>query len=420
MNTLFSDYDLIILTMSRWDDEYSSTIYSLAKEWAQRQRVFYIDHPFTIKDILTHPVHPAIKHRLPAWIRGGQARYSHPKGLPPNFVAITSPPVLPINFLSAGDTFERLSRFNDSLLFATILKTIKDFNIQKYLFINSFDPFFGRTLPSEFHPDLYIYQSTDAISQEPYVARHGVRLENEMVANADLTLCTSQELTRQKSQFSAHTHLLPNAADIGLFRRALDQNLPVPTDLRPLTDRPIVIYTGNLTAMRFDFPLMTAAAQYHTDKHFVCIGPYLLDEARNLAALPNVHFLGPKNIDLLPAYLQHANCAVIPFKINTLTQSIYPLKINEYLAAGKPVVTTCFSDDIKQFEHIAHVCNNTQEFVRQIDQALLHDTNQDRQARLNFAEANGWPQRAQLFWEIITPYLTAKLTKSTQPATVAV
>lgn len=407
-----SNYDLIILTMSRHDDEYSSTIYSLAKEWAKQHRVFYIDHPFTIKDLIMHPTHPAIKRRLAAWFRGGQTRYTHPEGLPQNFIAVTPSPVLPINFLPAGTFFEQVSRLNDQLFFKAVLQTIKDFNIRKYLFINSFDPFFARNFPTNFRPDLHIYQSTDDISQEPYVARHGVRLENEAVAKANLTLCTSQELTRQKGRFSAHTHLLPNAADIGLFRQALDQTLPLPDDLKPISDKqqPIVIYTGNLTAMRFDYQLMTAAAQYHTDKQFVCIGPYVAQETELLIQLPNVSFLGPKPIHLLPNYLQHAKCAVIPFKVNTLTQSIYPLKINEYLAAGKPVVTTSFSDDIKQFETIAHICRNTTEFIEQIDRALALNDLRHQQKRLQFAEANSWPHRAQLFWEIITPYLNPKIT----------
>ncbi|MGO8056082.1 glycosyltransferase, partial [Rhizobium leguminosarum] len=84
------------------------------------------------------------------------------------------------------------------------------------------------------------------------------------------------------------------------------------------------------------------------DKTLVFVGPVQTEEhkAVGLDKLPNVLFVGPKHITQLANYLQYFDCVLIPFRKNTLTKSIYPLKINEYLAAGKAVIATHFSEDI--------------------------------------------------------------------------
>jgi glycosyltransferase involved in cell wall biosynthesis len=118
--------------------------------------------------------------------------------------------------------------------------------------------------------------------------------------------------------------------------------------------------------------------------------------------MPNVVFAGPRKINELPPYLQYFDCAIIPFRKNTLTNSIYPLKINEYLAAGKPVISTNFSADINSFSDVAYVVNTDDEFLHAIDKAIEEDNDERKQARLKVAEQNTWTVRVKQFWDIIS------------------
>lgn len=400
--------DLIILALSHADAPFSSTIFSLAKEWARNCRVFYIEHPFTLKDYWNRRHEPSIQQRRNALLYGKNI-YRSISGAPDNLVVVTPRLTLPINSLPEGNSYEWLSRLNDQILYETIRKITSDYNVQQYIFLNSFDPFYGRYFPASFQPLLYIYQSVDDISQEPYIARHGVRLENEIIAHhADLTLTTSKNLAQAKSQLSPHTHLLPNAADVALFRTALEHPLPKPPELqnRPRQGK-VILYTGVISDLRIDYALLNYIARQHTDKTLLLVGPYHTHECRQhgLDQLPNVILAGSKPIDQLPAYLQHADCAIIPFLMNTLTKSIYPLKINEYLAAGKPVVTTPFSDDIVSFGKVVYMTPSPVQFSDYIEQAIYNNNPLVQLERLQTAENNAWTKRAEQFWHIVAPYL---------------
>src|SRR5690606_14309333 len=110
--------------------------------------------------------------------------------------------------------------------------------------------------------------------------------------------------------------------------------------------KPIVIYTGH-TDWRMDLDLMIEVIQKSSELQFLFVGPVSLPEERlsQLESFQNVLFVGTKHLKELPAYLYSSACAIIPYKRNELTRSIYPLKINEYLATGIPVVATPFSPD---------------------------------------------------------------------------
>jgi glycosyltransferase involved in cell wall biosynthesis len=114
-------------------------------------------------------------------------------------------------------------------------------------------------------------------------------------------------------------------------------------------------------------------AEKHSDKLLLMVGPRSTDDYKSvgLHLLPNVKFTGAKDISELPNYLQHCDCAIIPFEYSILTKSIYPLKINEYLIAGKPVVATAFSEDIKSFKEVIYIAEEEEEFLEKIDQAIL-------------------------------------------------
>lgn len=389
------------MAIFRWDGPYSSTSISLAKAFSKTNRVFYINHPYTYRDyysLLKSEEHT--KRR--ASLKQGKPIYEKDEQLSDNFTAVTPPLTLPINFFPKGSIYNTFAKCNNKKVVDTIRQTIADHDIQQYIFINCFDPFFVPTLPKELQPALNIYQCVDDISQSEYLANHGVYLENEAIEKADLTLTTSTELFRLKSAYTKNIHLLHNAADIKGFQKSLTENYPRPKELEDI-ETPIIGYIGNLDEIRINYGLIKKTAEAHTDKTLVLIGPINNTQYKTIGLdqLPNVRFLGKKNMDELSPYLKYFDCAIIPFAYNQLTRSIYPLKINEYLAAGKAVVSTAFSEDIKSFSDSIFLAETEEAFVSAIGDAVQSNNEKNIKQRTAVAATNTWEARVEEFWEIV-------------------
>lgn len=397
-----NQYDLIVLGLARFDTPYSSTVYSLSRELAKNHRVFFIDNPFTIKDFFALIKTDYIKIRFKALLTG-KNYYRRLKNAPENLIILTPRLTIPINWLPRGMVYNFLSRRNDQIILKTVKKAIQDFDIKQAVYINSFNPFYLKTLSKQKLPvQLNIYHVVDDISQALYVAKHGVNEEKKTIAKTDFVLATSLELKKLKSGYGKAVHYLPNAADISLFRKAYETTLPFPDDLLPYKGKDIICYMGNIKD-RDDFPLLRKIAMHYHDKILLLIGPVNTHEhiREGLDKIANIVFLGRKPLEALPNYLQYVSCTIIPFKFSTLTRSIYPLKVNEYLASGKPVVTTGFSEDILNFKDVVYVANEHNAFIDAIEKAIKEDNDTKRNARLKVADQNTWSARAEQLKKII-------------------
>ncbi len=400
------DYDIIMLALPRWDGQYSSTAYSLAQELSTYTRVFYVDNPFTFKDYVARRHDPQILRRKDALLHGRNIFHNPIEGNN-NLIAVTPRLTFPINWMSAGGLYDFMSGRNDKILFDALSEIIKAYQVKKFVFINSFNPLFARHFPAGFRPSLNIYHCVDDISKSEYIAKHGTRLEREAVRKADLTLVTSMELKRLKEQDSAHVYYHPNAANVALFQHAYNGSLSKPADLNDIpSDAKVILYMGNI-CHRIDYELLKKIASRHNDKYLVMVGPKSNDSwlKYGLDKLENVIFTGTRPLGELPRYVAFSHCCIIPFLCIPLTRSIYPLKINEYLSGGKPVVTTNFSEDIANFGEVAHVSEDHDAFVAAIGRAIAEDSPEHAERRVKYAAGNNWQARAKQLVEIIAENL---------------
>lgn len=397
------DYDIVMLALPRWDGLYSSTAYSLARAMSKYTRVFYIDNPFTFKDYLSRRNSPQLLRRKRALL-DGQDQFTVPDPAFPNLVAVTPKLVLPINWMSAGAIYDTFSKQNDRIVFKTIEALLQEYDVKRFVFINSFNPLFGRFFSwTRYKPALTIYHCVDDISKSEYISKHGTRLESEAVKKADLTLTTSMELKRLKEKDSFNVYYHPNAANVELFQQTLTKVFDKPAEMNKVPEgRKIILYMGNI-CHRLDYELLKKIALRDKETYLVMVGPQSNDNYRKagLHELGNVIFTGTKKLEELPAYVQYSDLCIIPFLCNTLTKSIYPLKINEYLSAGKPVITTNFSEDIANFGEIAYVSHNHDEFLSNIEKGLQNDSKEQAMKRMAFASGNNWDARAGQLVDII-------------------
>jgi glycosyltransferase involved in cell wall biosynthesis len=385
---------VLFFSLFRTDNPYSSISLSMAKELAKDVPVLYVNHPYSLKDIWRglwqgdRALLRRMGHLL--LLRSGS---EHLEGMPERFLAVTPAPTLPINWLPPGRLYDLLHGFNNRIVLRCIRRWANKRGFGEYVYINCYNPFYATTLPKEWGAKTCIYHCIDDISQNPYTARHGLRLENQACQEADITFVTSTNLRRLKEPYARRLVTYFNAADVSVFSRALNERFERPAELSGRRGK-VIGFIGNLDELRIDYSLLQQVALRFPEHTLLLVGPRNSPEIEKtgLDRLPNVVLTGSRPLQALPPLLQHMDCALIPFLCNTLTYSIYPLKINEYLAAGKAVVSTAFSEDIRTFAHCIYLAENHEQFLENIAKAL-NEENPPTAMRTATAAANTWEAR---------------------------
>jgi len=182
-----------------------------------------------------------------------------------------------------------------------------------------------------------LYDITDDWLLAPLAPRQRNRLmadERLLLEHSQEVVVCSPELARSRGA-SRPVELIPNGVDLDLFRTAR----PRPADL-PAS--PVALYVGTLHTWRIDIPLVLELAAAHPDLQVVLVGPNSLprEMTDRLEGVPNIHVLGARPYDQIPAYLQHADVVIIPHLVDQFTESLDPIKAYECLAAGRPTVST--------------------------------------------------------------------------------
>jgi glycosyltransferase involved in cell wall biosynthesis len=192
-------------------------------------------------------------------------------------------------------------------------------------------------------PSQVIYHCVDDVAAQKGVDAASFRAaERRFAERADLVFATSEPLASRLREFAPNALTMTNVADTELFARALEDG-PVDPAVAALPG-PRIVFTGAIVATKLDVQLLLELARSRRDWSFALVGPIGAGDPSTdvspLAAEPNIHLLGLRPYEALPEVLRGADAALIPYSLNELTRSIFPMKVYEYLAAGLPVVST--------------------------------------------------------------------------------
>lgn len=227
--------------------------------------------------------------------------------------------------------------------------------------------------------------------------------EQALVERADVVLCSAEGLFEAKRRVAVgRTHLVRNGADVEHFAPS---GRSVPGDIAQLP-HPMLGYVGAV-AEWVDFDLLRSVALLRPEWSIVLVGPVFQGQTmgdvralRLVEDLPNVHLLGARPYDDVPAYLEAFDVAMIPFKINGLTEDTNPIKVYEYLAAGVPVVSTPLPEVATLPE--VQLASNADAFVQACAVALDTRWDEDRLTlRRDVAAENSWRTRADIAWRAV-------------------
>ena len=396
-------YDIVCVAFPSWEGDYVKSTVKLMEQLGKRHQVLYLDYPYTWKDWLLGVLG---RNKVPvARMLGLQDRLraiSLPEG--GTVQVLTGPPVVPTNFIKAPTLYNYIQRFNARLIRRTVLRAYKRLSIQSPVVINAFNPFIGVPLAGTLNERLLVYYCYDEIATCAWALVHGARVERELVALADAVVVSSKGLQDTKQKLGKPTFLVNNGVDFAEFSRG-----QAPVESKPASPRKMG-YVGSIDS-RLDYPLLHRLATAFPDCEIELVGRETYDKPgveasiEQLKKRPNVTFVGAQPPAQLPGYLRGFRVGLIPFVKNTQTAAIYPMKINEYLAAGVPVVSTDFAP-LNEFRPVVAICTDQEAFVREVEAALFHDTSAQQTARVALAQQNAWDQRAHEMETIIEKLLT--------------
>ena len=228
-------------------------------------------------------------------------------------------------------------------------------------------------------PDLVVYDVMDDLSLFRYAPSRLREQEERLLARADLVFTGGPSLHRSVAHRRPDAHIFPSGVDAAHFAAAVDPDVEPPADVADLP-RPIIGFMGVIDE-RSDLALLDAVAAMRPEWSLVLVGPVLKIRESALPRRPNLHYLGQRRYEELPAYVGAFDVAMMPFAINDATRSISPTKTLEYLAAQRPVVSTPVPDVIELYGSVVRIADTPERFVGEIEAALSEPAPQ-RDARV--------------------------------------
>lgn len=375
---------ILIIGFPAWEGDYLKSTVQLASELARHNEVLYVEYPFTWKDVVMGRLG---KSKAP-WRRilGKEERLRKLKlenGA--SLHVLTLPPMTPVNFISSEAIYDVMMLKNAKCAYKSIRSAMGEMGMERPVVINAFNPFLGVFLARQFEEKALLYYCYDEISAAKWAGRHGARLEHRLMQEADAVITSSAPLFMAKKVHARRSFLVKNGVDFDLFNRTSSGSATPQSSL--------VGYLGSLDE-RIDFDLLEKAIKALPHRNFRFVGRVNSPKADRLRKYSNVEIMGPQDPSTLPDWVASFDVCMIPFLKNELTAGIYPLKINEYFAAGKPVVTTSFGD-LSDFEHLADVAGSDEDFIAKIEDHLREGDDGRSEKRIEFASQNSWTARAE-------------------------
>jgi glycosyltransferase involved in cell wall biosynthesis len=245
-------------------------------------------------------------------------------------------------------------------------------------------------------PSYVVYHCVDDIAAQERVDTASFEdAERRYAARADLVLASAPRLAERMRALSDNVLYAPNVADTELFATALEEG-PVDPAVEALA-RPRLVFTGAVSAAKLDFDLLLAVARANPQWQIALVGPVgagdPLTDVSELQAEANIHLLGARDYEQLPAVLRGADAGLIPYRRSQLTDSIFPMKVYEYLAAGLPVIAT----DLPALEGVGAVARaqTPAAFSKAVAGELKRDSPKRRAQRSANAAQHSWSARLQ-------------------------
>ncbi len=390
---------IVCFALPAWEADYLRSTVELMKGLSDEHLVLYVDYAYTISDLIKG----ILGKKKFEWQRllGLKKRFRRVRGNDGiGLYVLSLPPVLPSFIIKSYRLFKIANRINAAITGYYINKAIKKLQMKNIIGFNSFQPFLGNywTINNLQFTVYYIY---DDFSNVPWFKGFASIEEEKFISKADLIVVSSDELKKRKQKINKPIEVVNNGVHFNAFfsninSRKLNENY-----------MKTVGYTGTMDN-RIDLDLLETVIKLLPNIRFLFIGKVReLSIYNRLIKYINVCFEPPVLADQIPCMQRQIDVGIVPYVCNELTAAIYPLKVNEYLAMGLPVVVTPFAS-LAEADDVVYMANNAGSFIKCIEMALIENDECIKQQRLNIARKADWKERSNQLMEIMTHYSTKR------------
>ncbi len=248
-----------------------------------------------------------------------------------------------------------------------------------------------------------IYDITDdwtTLTQSPALTKLTIAQDAALCRRADAVLVCSERLYEMKQGLTERLYLIPNGVDADHYKSVLDGAGPLPS---PAEDwaKPVLGYTGTIHPDRVDVPLIEALAKRFSSGTIALVGPNMLtgEDKQRLAACGNVVLTGPVPYAEVPEIMRAFDVCITPHRVTPFTESLNPIKLWEYLAAGKPIVATPVAG-FRDYPQFVRLASDADGFADAVEAVLMEDPSMG-EARRSEARHHSWNSRLDKIVEVM-------------------
>ncbi|MES2882312.1 MAG: glycosyltransferase, partial [Bacteroidota bacterium] len=392
---LLKGRDIVVIGLQPWYYEIGSNCKNIAQQFALHNRVLYVNLPINRKTFFSSNKNAGIQRHCD--IIQQKSQTIQPIGK--NFWQFFPTSIVEsINWLPSTSAFKLLNGINNRRFARNIKKAVAQLGFSNIVLFNDNDFFNGYDLKKLLAPHLYIYYCRDYLRGYDYWKKHGDQLEPELIEKADIAVANSLYLAEYCSGFNKQSHYIGQGCNVDLFDGA--KTYATPPGMAKIKS-PIIGYVGAVIADRLDIKIIEIIAKANANWNVVLVGPE--DEVfknSTLHQMPNVHFIGRQPMEDLPAFVNSFDVCINPQLLNPITIGNYPLKVDEYLAMGKPVVAT-LTKTMELFKKHTYLAVSPEEYPALIEKALLENNDLLKKERITFARSHTWEACMKELFKVI-------------------
>ena len=390
---------IVCLALPAWEADYLRSTVELMKGLSANSLVLYVDYAYTISDCIKG----IFGKKNFEWKRllGINKRLRKISGEGGTGLYVLSlPPVFPSFLIRSYTFFKIANRLNAAFTGYFINRAIKKLQLHDIIAFNSVQPFLGlywkiRNITYQVY---YVY---DDFTNVPWFNGFAAVEEEKFIQGADLIIVSSAELKKRKAQTGIPTEVVNNGVHFDAFNHYAKKIDPEDKFQKTIG------YTGTMD-FRFDIDLLEPVVKGLPAYKFLFVGKVFESHiSERLSKYANVTFLPPVPAGQIPQIQSAIDIGIIPYVCSDLTAAIYPLKANEYLAMGLPVVMTPFAT-IGEADSAVYVAKDAEAFIKGIELAAAENNETLRDERMTIAKKADWTERAHQLMDVIEMHRSAE------------
>lgn len=387
---------VIIGSAHHWKSPIQISAHQLAKQFSRHGwKVGFVSNPISVIHLMRFQ-DPIIRSQLANWRKGGE--YDEDRQLF-HYCPLTLMPLL-----AQTAQYKWIVQWWNTLALPDPVSILKqqDFSVVDLLVLDSpLQAYLLDAIPAK----KTVFRITDYNPGFMSTTSTLTSLESQLVKRVDCVVITAEKLRPYAESLRAKQILhISNGVDLSHFT---SQQHAMPVEFESIPS-PRAIYIGSM-AEWFDYELLMAAAKALPEVSFVLIGPDRMAR-KKLSDLPNIHILGVRPYNTIPAYLQHSDVGLIPFDaVNhaSLVEAINPIKLYEYFASGLPVVATDWAE-LRSLKSPAVLCKNADTFIQRLKEIIKNGKQEGNEMR-KYVETVDWKNRFADFINAIGIEMTCSM-----------